>query len=91
MFITEDVIAFKYCDQDSEYDDVIALEDIVSCQDMSALANSENSLLWSQEGTSFSRHLLFTRALCYGPSADTRLILCERTGGRVYRLSQGLV
>ena len=58
MIITEDVIAFKYCEQDSEYDDVIGLDDIVSYQDMSKLANSQNSRMWSQEGTSLSHSLL---------------------------------
>ena len=70
MIITEDVIAFKYCDHDSEYDAVIGLEDMVSCQDMSKLANSQNSRMWHQEGLSHTLFSARVRCEC-GPSAET--------------------
>ena len=70
VIITEDVIAFKYCDHDSEYDAVIGLEDMVSCQDMSKLANSQNSRMWHQEGLSHTLFSARVRCEC-GPSAET--------------------
>ena len=48
MIITEDILAFG---ESPDFDDVIALEDIARCGDVSELANASTSLLWNQGGT----------------------------------------
>jgi len=92
LIMTEDVIAFE---QGAEYDDVIALEDIASCQDLSKLANAQSSLLWSQGGMFLSLALVCphrrAHALRMPPVCKHAADLCERMGGSVCRTTQGLV
>ena len=61
MVITEDILAFG---ESPHYDDVIALQDIAGCEDVSELANASTSLLWNQGGTPTPPHKIEWRRTC---------------------------